>query len=89
MGKRVGIGLLMIIVGITVIFSVPIFLIGMWNSGETPTTYVIMDVIRNDGNTLENCNDPYITNIKDVVTDTTSYVCGDKGKISKIISMVR
>lgn len=84
--------LIVIVVAIFTIGSIVWGLLKYWNSQPEPTTYVIVDTHRNtsinvQGTSEGGCGSPYITTVRDIVTEQISQKCGKLGKRSELISL--
>lgn len=76
---------LVLIIGSVAIISLS--LMSYWDSRPKPKTFVVVSVERNKQDVIEDCDDPFVTSVRDVVTDQIKYVCGKRGVRSQIVEI--
>jgi hypothetical protein len=85
--KTISLGIMMGVVGLATVGLLVGGLLGVWSSGTVPVAYVVVDVMNNTNVELPECDSSQMTVLKNIVSDTISYQCGNLGKISEIVTI--
>jgi len=88
--RNISVVVLLTFMAIATIALSVVLLLGFWNSQPVPIKYSVESRSRNSmsgGVVLSDCDEAYVTTIKDATTKELSIRCGVLGKRSEIISL--
>lgn len=83
--KRVAVGFMIAFLAIMMVAAITTFVISLLTKQKTPVTYVVVSTYDNRKLELPECDEPNITALQNVITDTVSYRCGKLGEENEVL----